>query len=377
MVQRIMVSSFAGFTFISGFICTNFGLMKILAWNHDVWFESLQIMMSGLLLIVISAKTNSILKYLDLRMVKRFTAPWLIVMLFNNAAHTQEKQSGFELKNIELGSTQMTDSDAETYRNYFALLRFRFASVDEIKLWIHQYKKQDWFGSQSLQRVLIDVAPVSWLNITAGYNQMPVGSFRLGMNLGWFHLALGGSRDAVVSRSNAILDKIDQRSAYSELSVVLPLKLRFEVTVGRGRLGDDNNLKTFAYGLSASREYGKFRFNLNTGYGERILEHFSQYYWSPEIFREIYFAPDFGLEMNSVWIYLNVSIDRILEERYTGDQRGIKNWGANGEISLGYTLGPGSMYLTARYWNSAVQQAISSYRGTSLQASYELRLNKL
>ena len=148
------------------------------------------------------------------------------------------------------------------------------------------------------------------------------------------------------------------------------------LTAERGKFGDDNNHRTLSPNLSLSKGFGKFRIKNVVGYSERKLEQFSLYYWSPEIYREIFVNSDLGLEADAFWIYLNFSVDRILEERFDDSVTGLRAWGINSELSVGFRLGRGSIYLTGKFWNSGVQNFNSAYSGQVFQASYELDISQ-
>ncbi|MFQ5865308.1 MAG: hypothetical protein ACE5IW_08790 [bacterium] len=382
MNKRSIISLMAISLFGSGFISINYGFSKIISFDNTSLLEALTFIMSGLMLIVLSAKVPSligraaIVTKLSLGKGKWSIAALLLLLMLQKSVYAQESQSSIQLKNIEVGSSQISDSDAENFRNYFVLFKFRLAKIEEIKLWIHQYEKRDLFGSNSLQNFQLEAAPLSWLSVQAGYAQMPVGSFRIGKSFGPLYLAVGAGRDAVISRSNAIAGRLDYKSGYADFSVNFSKRLSLGLTAERGRFRDDNNLRALTPHLAISKQFGKFRIKSMIGYSERKLDHFSLYYWSPEKYREIFVAPDFQLELESFWIILNISVDRILEERFNGSAIPLRSWGFNGELSIGFGLGPGSIYLTGRYWNSGVQKFNSAYSGQILQASYELSISE-
>jgi hypothetical protein len=337
--------------------------------------------MSGLFLIVVSSKIQSLMSRITtiLAQPSLGARSWRIAasvffLFYFASAHAQEQQSGIRLKNVELGSSLISDSDGENLNNYFALFKLQIANIDEVKVWVHQYGKRDLYGRNSLQSFKVEMAPWSWLSMQAGYALMPVGSFHIGKSLGRFYLGFGAGRETVISRSNAIADRIDFKAGYFDFSVDIFKEVSLAFTAERGRFGDNNNRSTFSTSLAFYKQFGKFRIKYTTGYSARKLDHFSVYYWSPEVYREIFLAPDIGLELDSIWIYLNLSVDRILEERSFGNVVGLRSWGVNGELSLGVGLGPGRIYFTGRYWNSGVQKFNSAYSGKIFQVSYELSI---
>lgn len=279
-----------------------------------------------------------------------------------------------ELGNVEFGTTFIRDSGGEQYQNHFSLLKFRYGNQRLLKFWVQQTRKADPWGNAGLLNVRMETSPTEWFGIQLGYQQMPVGTVRLAHSVGGFHIAIGGGREAILSRSNAIANKIDLLAGYVDVTVALPLDFSLATSFGRGRYGDGIQQQVFSAMISRHQEIGRIKLTLHTGYSQRLLSNYSPYYWSPEAYREFFIAPDVGIEGNGFWLYINLSLDRILEERYTGDARGITGWGANGEISLGFRAGPGYLYLTGRAWNSGIQRYTSGYRGTILQMSYEIGL---
>ena len=382
MVQRIVISGLALLNFSTGFIMISYGFGNILTLDPDSSLVALLYTIFGLFLIFLSAKIHNILKflllqkYLNLRIIKLNISLFMILLFTFSFAYAQEKPSGLQLKNIEFGSSQIKDSEAEFYRSYFTLFKFRAVKMEDLKLWVRWFEKKDRFGNESRQSFLLEMTPRTWLSFSMGYNQMPVSSVKFSIDLGRFHLDLRGSREAVISRTNAISQGIDLLSGYVEITASLSKDLYLSFSTSRGLFGDDNKIKSSSFTLITESQANNLNFTLYTGYGERILNHYSDYYWSPNIYREIYLAPEIGFEINSFWLDLTFSIDYILEEHYSGDLNGLSSWGGNGEISLGYKIGPGYLYLTGRYWNSSIQRANIAYSGTIFEASYEVIVNK-
>jgi hypothetical protein len=378
MKMQKTIPMLAGSLFVLGFAVTNYGFARTVAFDGRFELEACAAIVLGLALIVLSARTNRLLERLSAlahttpRVRRKVAVTTGLLLMLSLPAQAQEPQPGFRIRNVEFGSTRLEDSDSEVFRMYFTSVELQIAGIEEAKLWLRQNGKRDRYGDERLRSFVLEVSPASWLSVSAGYAHMPVGSFRVGMNLGLVHLAVGAGREAVTARANAIADRIDERSVYADLSVRLPFEASFGATVGRSRFGDGNRLRTFTTGLSTSRSNGPFRLSLLVGYGVRELDRFSPYYWSPEVYREVYVAPDLGLETDAFWIYLSVSIDRILEERDRSNPLPQRNWGGNGEISVGINVGPGSVYLTGRYWNAGLQRAGSAYSGKILQASYKV-----
>lgn len=382
MNKRRICACMAICTYFIGFIITNYGFSKVIVFQSDTLLEAFVFILSGLFLIILSSKLQSLMNrvsnFSKLAMQRgRWGIVASMVFLFlSTSAYAQESQTSLKLKSIELGSSQIIDSDGENFDNYFASFKIQVANIEDIKLQVHQYRKRDPFGRNSLQSFNLEATPLSWLSIQAGYSQTPVGSFKIGKSYGRLYLGFGGGRQAVISRSNAIGDRIVYKSGHVDFSLEVIENVSLGLTAERGRFGDDNNHRTLNPNLSLSKELGKFRIKNVVGYSERKLDHFSLYYWSPEIYREIFVNSDLGLEADAFWIYLNFSVDRILEERFADSVAGLRGWGVNGELSVGFGLGPGSIYLTGKFWNSGVQKFNSAYSGQVFQASYELDISE-
>ena len=377
--QRI-TTAFAVSAFGLGFVSIYYGFEQMITRGGlIILLQAVGHISLGLSLIFLSAKADMLLRLVPAvsRTVignGRRMMYLLFLLLFSlSPLFAQEAPSlGVKMNSLEVGSTLVTDSDSEQFSSYFSLFKMRVAGVDDVKLWIRQSRKQDRFGDQSLLDFWVENSPVRWLSFKVGYQQMPIASVRLGKNLGRLHVAVGATREAIISRSNALNDRIDHRSAYLDVSYNLTDRINFGVSASRGRFGDGNYLTIKNGKVSYSNQFNKLRFLLTTGYSDRLLDRYSIYYWSPEVYREVYIAPDFGLVFDSFWIYVNFSADRILEERYTGSDKGTQSWAANGEISSGYRIGPGSIYVTLRFWNSGVQRPNEAYSGRIMQVSYEL-----
>ncbi|NOX38160.1 MAG: hypothetical protein GXO78_11565 [Calditrichaeota bacterium] len=379
-MKQHVVHLFSYFSFGWGFIALNLGFSGL--FNGDgITLGDFCLLNAGLLAIFLSARADLLFQMAQSAFQHRNATRkqvsaiggLLLLLILPLQAHSAPLDA--EVQNVEMGTTYIKDSSDEQYRSNFALLKFRMADRDNIRLWIRQIQKSDPWGSSGLYAVQMEMAPFRWMGLSVGYQQMPVGTIRLAKELGPLHLAIGGGREAITSRSNAIADRIDLVSAYVDASIRLLDNVSLSTSIGQGRFGDQNTLRTFTSMVSHSRNLGPIKLTLHAGYSQRMLDDYSPYYWSPVAYREFFLAPDLGLELNGFWIYLNLSVDRILEERYAGDATGLTSWGANGEISLGYRIGPGYIYLTGRAWNSGIERATSGYRGQIFQVSYELDLD--
>lgn len=170
-------------------------------------------------------------------------------------------------------------------------------------------------------------------------------------------------------------------SCQSEVIVCMDADTRavstgLDVTFEKGIFGDENNLHTFKAGLSYHKEFEKSTFSQKAGYSQRTLDRFSDYYWSPEDYQEIFISPELSIVVDPFRIWLNASAVKVLKEQFTASADEGGNWGFSGELSLGFKLGPGDLYLTGRYWDGLAKQGNDAYSGTGVQASYEVPLSK-
>ncbi len=379
-MKQHMVHLFSYFSFGWGFIALNVGFSGLFH-GDGIVPGNFCLLNAGLLAIFLSARADLLFQLVhsvfqhrsQIQKPVSAMGGLLLLLLLPLQAYSSAGVAG--IQNVEMGTTYIKDSSGEKYQSNFALLKFRIANRDNMRLWIRQIQKDDPWGSAGLYAVHMEMAPSRWIGLSLGYQQMPVGTIRLAKEVGPFYLAIGGGREAVLSRANAISDRIDLITGYVDISIRLRDHLSLSTSIGQGRFGDQNGLRTFTSMLTHSRNLGAIKLTLHAGYSQRLLDDYSPYYWSPVAYREFFLAPDLGLELNGFWIYLNLSVDRILEERYAGDTTGLTSWGANGELSLGYRIGPGYLYLTGRAWNSGIERATSGYRGQILQVSYELELH--
>ncbi len=371
----------AYFSFTWGITALFIGFHQLTTGSWGDFWNALLYLNLGLVAIFVSGRISQLLPTPQSRPQRAFTttrrrmsttAFGLLLLLL--PLNTTGWSSPVEFRNVEFGTTYIQDSGGEQFQNHFALLKLRYGNEKLMKLWLQQTNKSDPWGKDGLLNFRLETSPADWIGLQLGYQQMPVGSIRLAQSLGRFHFAIGGGREAILSRSNAIADKIDLVSGYLDVSVSLPWELRLVTSVGGGKYRDGVLQRSFSAMISRYQEFGRFKLTLHTGYSQRLLSTYSPYYWSPEAYREFFIAPDIGIELNGFWLYVNLSVDRILEERYTGDTTGITGWGANGEVSFGFRAGPGYLYITGRAWNSGIQRYTSGYRGTILQMSYELSL---
>lgn len=380
-MQRKKLIMFSYLNFGSGFIFTNAGFARVISPDQPFSITGIFFIILGLLLIFLSGRSDRLFALARTRSRKiapgrkRLTVTGLFMLFLLAPISAESSPLDWGLRNVEVGSSRLSDSDPAVLQTNFALLKFHRDDSELFKLKIRQTRITDLFGDQNIYRFTVISSPAKWLGFTAGYEQMPVGTLQLAAGLGPLHLAIGGGREALTTRSNAIADKIDLRSGYFDVSLPLPGQLSLSASLGAGKFGDGNKLRNLNTSISIYRKFSKFSTNYSLGYSQRFLDDFSIYYWSPNVYRELSFSPEIGFETDGFWLYLDLAVNRILEERYAGDAVGLRSWGANGELSMGYRMGPGYLYLTGRFWDSGVQRPGSGYRGRTLQFSYELSLN--
>ncbi len=372
---------FSYLNFVCGFIFTNVGFARVISPDKPFSSTGMIFILLGLLLIFLSGRSDrlfALVRSRSPRIVtsrKRLTATGIFILFLLAPFSANSSPLNFGLRNVEAGSSHLRDSDQEVMRTNFALLKFYRQDGELFKLNIQQTRITDLFGDQNIYRFMAITSPVEWLGLTAGYEQMPVGTVRLAAGLGPLHLAIGGGREALTTRTNAIADQIDLRSGYFDVALPLPGQVTLSASIGAGKFGDGNRLRNLNASMAIYHKFSKFSTNYSLEYSQRLLDNFSIYYWSPNAYRELSFSPEIGFETDGFWLYLDIALNRILEERYAGDAVGLRSWGANGELSMGYRMGPGYLYLTGRLWDSGVQRPGSGYRGRTLQFSYELSLD--
>ncbi len=380
-MQQKKLIMFSYINFGSGFIFTNIGFARVISPEEPFSFTGVIFIILGLLLIFLSGRSDRLFAMARSRSRriaagrKRVTVAGLFLLFMLAPMSADSSPLDLGLRNVEVGSSHLSDSDQEVMRTNFALLKFHQADNELFKLKIQRTRITDIYGDNRLYRFTVISSPADWLGFTAGYEQMPVGALRLATGLGPLHVALGGGREALTTRTNAIRDQIDLRSAYLDVSLPLPGQFSLSTSAGMGKYGDGNNIRNLSASISAYRKFSKVSMNYSFGYSQRLLDDFSIYYWSPNAYRELSFSPEIGFETDGFWLYLDLAINRILEERYARDTTGLRSWGATGELSLGYRVGPGYIYLTGNVWDSGVQRPGSGYRGRTFQFSYELSLD--
>jgi len=297
---------------------------------------------------------------------------WAFFFIIPSVAEAQDFAQ-WRIESVEIGRQLAMDSDRIIRKTSFTKIQLQLGPLQEAALWIRRLHLKDTSGTIGSQEITLNARSGDWLAFKVGYERFPVWQVRIAWEAKGLRMALGHRREAVKQRLVSLLDSIylDQWTGGLSLSLIRDhLWLNLEGAAGRYR--DHNRLTAHSFSLRGETRISFLKLLPGVGYYTRLLDRYSPYYWSPKVYRELFVYADIAREAENYWIWLSLSVTRVLQEQYDSPADHYRMTGLAGELSMGYRVGPGHLYLTARLWDSGAFRRAEFYRGQVLEISYEL-----